>query len=48
MITAEGLRAREGKAESWEGEALFDYPVGQLEQADAAPEDRFVLGSAKL
>lgn len=29
MITAEGLRAREGKAETWEGEALSDYPVGQ-------------------
>lgn len=28
MITAEGLRAREGKAETWEGEALSDYPVG--------------------
>lgn len=44
MVTAEGLRAHEGKAESWEAEALSDYPVGQLEHADAGSGQRFVLG----
>lgn len=42
MITAEVLRAREGKAETWEAETLSDYSAGQPEEADAAPEDRFV------
>lgn len=48
MITAEGLRAQEGKAETWEREALSDYPGEQPEEANAAAEDRFVLGLAKF
>lgn len=40
MITTEGSRAQEGKAETWEGEALSDYPVGHPQEVDAAPEDR--------
>lgn len=44
MITAEGLRPQEGMAETWEGEAPLDYPVGQLEDADAASEEQICAG----
>lgn len=44
MTTGEGLRPREGKAETWEEEALLDYPVGQLEDADAASGEQICVG----
>lgn len=44
MITAEGLRPWEGKAETWEGEALLDYPVGKPEDADAASGQQICVG----
>jgi len=44
VITAEGLRPQEGKAETWEGEALLDDPVGKLEDADAAGGEQIFVG----
>lgn len=43
-----GLESARRKGRDLGRRSTVQLPIGQLEQADAAPEDRFVLVSAKL